>query len=52
MITDFLSREMREHRNVLRKLRREKLARAQMREKQRAATIEAIKNPKHEQVRI
>lgn len=50
--TDDLAREMRDHRNLQRKLRREKLARAQMREKLRAATLDAIKNPKMQQVRL
>ena len=40
---------MRAHRHAARKLRREKLARAQLREKLRAATMDAIKNPKMQQ---
>ncbi len=49
--TDELGLDMRNYRNYQRKMRREKLARAQLREKLRAATLEAIKNPKMQQAR-
>ena len=49
--TDELGREMRNYRNYQRKMRREKLARAQLRAKLRAATLDAIKNPKIKQAR-